>query len=72
MQASLSNDLFLYFVIGTWSSPTVTGTRPPPCHGSTLTMVDGHRVVLFGGRGSGFRSYQHVYILDLQKMVSCM
>ena len=49
---------------GTWSSPTLRGTRPPPCSSSSLTMIDDHRAVLFGGR-----STKDVYILDLTGMV---
>ena len=63
------NDLFL-FVIGKWSAPTVTGAWPPPCHWFTLTMVDGHRALLFGGVGGGGISLKHVFVLDIERIVS--
>ncbi len=67
---STTMNFFIDFVIGMWSSPTLTGTRPPPCSGFTLTMVDSHRAVLFGGTGHGGKKFKHVYILDLDRMVS--
>ena len=57
---------------GTWSSPKVSGTRPPPCSHFSLTMIDDHHVVLFGGSQSGWRMSSDVYILDLLRMVSCV
>ena len=55
---------------GTWSSPTVSGTRPPPCANFSLTMVDDHNAVLFGGNGQENVVYNDVYTLDLERMVS--
>ena len=57
---------------GTWSSPKVSGTRPPPCSDFSLTMMDDHHVVLFGGMQSRGRRSSDVYILDLMRMVSCV
>ena len=57
---------------GTWSSPKVSGTRPPPCSDFSLTMMDDHQVVLFGGLQSGRRMSSDVYMLDLLRMVSCV
>ena len=57
---------------GTWSSPKVSGTRPPPCSYFSLTMMDDHHVVLFGGSQSGLRRSSDVYMLDLMRMVSCV
>ena len=37
---------------GVWFSPRVSGTRPPPCSTFTLTSIDNHRAVLFGGNQS--------------------
>ena len=55
---------------GTWSSPTLRGTRPPPCSNFSLTMIDDHRAVLFGGQQPpGPTSTEEVYILDLTGMV---
>ena len=55
---------------GTWSSPPVSGTRPPPCAGFSLTMVDDHRAILFGGYQPGRGKSNDVYVLDLSRMVS--
>ena len=55
---------------GTWSSPKVRGTRPPPCSDFSLTMIDDHCAVLFGGlQPPGPRAIKEVYILDLTGMV---
>ena len=54
--------------LGTWSSPVVSGTRPPPCDSFSLTMIDDHQAVMFGGIHSGGTS-NDVYILDLTRMV---
>jgi hypothetical protein len=58
--------LFPYFLSGTWSAPTVSGTIPPPCWGFSLTMINNHQAVLFGGNQPG----GDVYVLDLAQMVS--
>ena len=55
-----------------WSFPKATGRRPPPCSRFTLTMMDDHHAVLFGGYlGRELRVVNHVYIIDMAKMVSC-
>ena len=40
---SLSN------VTGEWSSPAVTGTKPPPLSVFSFTKVDSKRAVVYGG-----------------------
>jgi hypothetical protein len=64
--------LFYYptFFAGMWSVPIVSGTRPPPCRGFSLTMLDNHRAVLFGGSQPSGHKSNDVYILDLAQMVS--
>ena len=57
-----------YLRIGKWISPTVSGNQPPPCMCGTLTLVDDHRAVLFGG--SNEVSTNDVYTLDIRRMVS--
>ena len=52
---------------GTWSSPTLRGTGPPPCTSFSLTMIDDRRAVLFGGLQPP--ATKEVYILDLTGMV---
>ena len=51
-----------------WSPQEASGTLPPPINRSTLTMIDDHRAVLFGGRQKEYRTHG-VYVLDLAKMV---
>ena len=53
---------------GKWSSITCTGTRPPPCCVFSLTMIDNHRAVLFGGE-LGSRRHNDAYTLELSTMV---
>ena len=55
---------------GTWSSPPVRGTRPPPCCNFSLTKFDDDHVVLFGGEQSKVTKTKDAYLLDLKKMVS--
>ena len=58
--------------LGTWSSPKVSGTRPPPCSAFSFTMIDDHHAVLFGGVqfDGGKKWTNDTYILDLKIMVS--
>ena len=57
---------------GAWFSPPVSGARPPPCSGFTLTAIDSHRAVLFGGwqPGGGGR-VSDLYLIDFNTMVKC-
>lgn len=48
-----------------WISPEMTGVRPLPCAAFSLTRVDQHRVVLFGGRQLLERTDQ-LHILDME------
>ena len=50
--------------------PKITGTRPPPCSGFSLTMIDKQHAVMYGGLIPGGRVTSDVYILDLARMVS--
>ena len=54
---------------GVWFSPVVKGTRPPPCAGFTLTSVDNHRAVLFGGRHPERGRINDLYLIDFDTMV---
>ena len=59
-----------FFLSGTWSSPAVSGERPPPCSAFTFTMIDDNHAVLFGGfQAPGPKETNDVYILDLARMV---
>ena len=64
-----ASSLLISLLPGVWSSPKVSGTRPPPCAAFTLTMIDNHRAVLFGGDHRGVTT-NDVYIIDLTRMVS--
>ena len=55
---------------GTWSSPPITGTRPPPCADFSFTKIDEQHAVLFGGEGQGDVLTNNAYLIDLKKMVS--
>ena len=44
--------LFLLF-LGEWTSPTVTGDRPPPINAFTLTSITNTTSLLFGGDTGG-------------------
>ena len=65
-----TTNLFLY-PLGLWSSPIIGGKSPLPCSRSTLTMIDDHRAVLFGGYlGRELGVTDDVFIIDLSRMVS--
>ena len=55
---------------GTWSSPPITGTRPPPCAYFSFTKIDEQHAVLFGGQGQRYVITNNAYLIDLKKMVS--
>lgn len=59
----------LMALIGTWSSPTVSGTRPTPCKECSLTMIDERYALLFGGTQPGPRISNDMYMLDIVRMV---
>ena len=52
-----------------WSSPEVKGERPPPCAQFTLTKVDQHRAIQFGGRQPS-RNMNNVYLFNFRNMVN--
>ena len=55
---------------GRWSSPIFTGTRPPPCSAFSLTSIDHHRAILYGGwDDDGQNILGDLYLIDLQTMV---
>ena len=64
---------YCYLTIGTWSTKTTTevgghGSRPYKLEGHTLTMIDSHRAVLYGGRD--YRDENgDAFTLDLKKWV---
>ena len=58
--------------LGSWSSPSVKGSRPPPCAGFSLTMIDEERAVMFGGWNHKMKYFNDVYIVHMSTMVSCL
>ena len=62
--------VYLFFCIpGLWSSPSNSGSRPPPCAGFSLTMTDEDQAVMFGGcTPSG--EFSEARVLHLPTMVS--
>lgn len=56
-------------MVGTWLTPTLTGKHPPVRFVNTLTMIDEHRAVLFGGSFFGETTPIH-FLLDLDLMAS--
>lgn len=57
---------------GTWSSPTTMGSRPPPCVDFSLTKVDSHRAVVFGGYQPETGTVAETYILNIETWVSVL
>ena len=60
--------MFLY-CSGKWSSPAVTGTKPPPLSCFSFTKVDRRRAVVFGGMTDGPKAAGDAYILELDNLV---
>ena len=48
----------------------MTGSKPSPRAGHTLTAVDEKRVILFGGL-DGQKYLDDLWLLDVQKKVVC-
>ena len=61
--------MFLSTVTGEWSSPAVTGTKPPPLSWFSFTKVDSRRAVVYGGYTGWTRISGDAYVLELDKWV---
>ena len=61
--------LYACFSPGTWSSPEISGTHPPPSQGHSFTRVDHYRAVQFGGVQLDKLVPNHVYLLDMKSWV---
>ena len=46
----------------------MSGDRPPPCFGCTLTAIDPYTVLMFGGY-TGKKRLNDLYIMDFAAMV---
>ena len=58
--------MLVYYFLGEWITPTVTGDRLPPIDSFTLTSVTNSTAVLFGGdTTNGFSN--NVYIINFTK-----
>ena len=57
------------FPTETWTAQATTGEKPPALQGHTLTMVDDHRAVLFGGSKDRTWYNDVTYILDMETWV---
>lgn len=53
---------------GLWSS-TLTGSRPPPSSYFTLTSINKHQAMYFGGDQHGRGVVSDLYFIDFDKMV---
>lgn len=56
--------LVFIIILGEWTSPTVTGDRPPPIHSFTLLSMSHNTSVLFGGDIGNFKYSNDVYIIE--------
>ena len=61
--------MFLSTVTGEWSSPAVTGTKPPPLSDFSFTKVDSRRAVVYGGETAGGAVKGDAYVFELDKWV---
>ena len=61
--------MFLSTVTGEWSSPAVTGTKPPPLTRFSFTKVDSRRAVVYGGLMENLLQSGDAYVLELDKWV---
>ena len=64
-----SLSVFIFCNLGLWSSPSMKGSRPPPCVSFSLTVTDVDQAVMFGGCTPSGESSE-AYILHLPTMVS--
>ena len=55
---------------GVWSSPALTGTRPCPRAGFTLTAINNHQAIGFGGGNREQGRLNDCFMVDFLKMVS--
>uniref|UniRef100_A0A1X7SHT4 Uncharacterized protein n=1 Tax=Amphimedon queenslandica TaxID=400682 RepID=A0A1X7SHT4_AMPQE len=59
------NEIHMYRLkTGEWTSPTVTGDRPPPIDTFTLTSITNTTAILFGGQIGVVRFSNDVYVFE--------
>ena len=66
-------------LLGKWSSPNVTGDRPPPINSFTLTSITNDCAILFGGstpNGSSNNTYivnfSHTSVVSVLLVMYCV
>ena len=67
-QYTILSCILLSTVTGVWSSPAVTGTKPPPLSRFSFTKVGSMRAVVYGGM-TGRGPSGDVHVLELDKWV---
>ena len=55
--------ILILLFLGEWTSPTVTGDRPPPIDDFTLTSITNTTSLLFGGSIS-YSNSNDIYIFE--------
>ena len=55
---------YFYYFLGEWTSPTVTGDRPPPIYSFTFTSITNTTAILFGGDIGARRYNNDVYVFE--------
>ena len=58
--------MLVYYSLGDWITPTVTGDRPPPISSFTLTSVTNNTAIFFGGLTTNGWS-NNVYYINFTK-----
>ena len=61
--------MFLITVSEEWSSPAVTGTKPPALSNFSFTRVDRRRAVVYGGITNGPEAAGDAYVFELDNLV---
>ena len=69
VQLAVHSNGYMFFSIasGEWSSPAVTGTKPPHLVDFSFTKIDSRRAVVYGGYNG--KSFGDAYVLELDKWV---
>ena len=67
-----SHGVTYYLFAEGWSSPTVTGSPPPPCRGFSFTKISEEEVVMIGGTSPVLdeQRLNYIYKLNCHKLVS--
>ena len=58
------------YYVGQWSTPTISGQRPPPTDAFTLNKLpnnDKRGIMFGGGNGTTDTHYNDIYVIELTK-----